>query len=50
MKTRFAVPAVLAYNWLLSRNKVAIEDIRNFASDVEGYLNNNVAKKTTVAK
>jgi biopolymer transport protein ExbB len=33
-----AVPAVLAYNWLLSRNKLVIEEMRIFTSDVHAYL------------
>ena len=33
-----AVPAVLGYNWLLRRNKVAIEKVRNFGSDLHSVL------------
>lgn len=33
-----AVPAVLAYNWLLSRNKVALERVRNFSADLHALL------------
>ena len=33
-----AVPAVLGYNFLVRRNKSAIERIRNFASDVHSVL------------
>ncbi len=33
-----AVPAVLGYNWLLRRNKLAMEDVRAFAADVHAYL------------
>src|ERR1700678_4208447 len=33
-----AVPAVLGYNWLLRRNKVIQDDVRNFASDLHAYL------------
>jgi biopolymer transport protein ExbB len=33
-----AVPAVLGYNFLVRRNKAAIERIRNFASDVHSVL------------
>lgn len=33
-----AVPAVLGYNWLVRRNKVAMEQLRYFAGDVEAYL------------
>ena len=33
-----AVPAVLAYNWLLSRNKLIARDLSAFSSDILGYL------------
>jgi biopolymer transport protein ExbB len=33
-----AVPAVLGYNWLVSRNKAALDGLRNFASDLHAYL------------
>ena len=33
-----AVPAVLGYNWLVRRNKLAMEDLRYFAGDVHAYL------------
>ncbi len=33
-----AIPAVLAYNWLVRRNKVALEDVRNFSADVHAVL------------
>jgi len=33
-----AVPAVLGYNWLVSRNKLVLEGLRNFASDLHAYL------------
>jgi biopolymer transport protein ExbB len=33
-----AVPAVLGYNWLVSRNKGVTENLRNFASDLHAYL------------
>jgi biopolymer transport protein ExbB len=33
-----AVPAVMGYNWLLGRNKVLQEALRNFASDLHAYL------------
>ena len=29
-----AVPAVLAYNWMVRRNKVAMDQVRNFAGDL----------------
>jgi biopolymer transport protein ExbB len=33
-----AVPAVLGYNWLVRRNKAAMEKIRNFSSDLHSVL------------
>jgi biopolymer transport protein ExbB len=33
-----AVPAVMGYNWLLGRNKVLQDAVRNFASDLHAYL------------
>jgi len=33
-----AVPAVLGYNWLVRRNKVAMETVRGFGSDLHGIL------------
>jgi len=33
-----AVPAVMGYNWLLARNKMAQDTLRNFASDLHAYL------------
>jgi len=33
-----AVPAVLGYNWLVSRNKGIQEHLRNFQSDLHAYL------------
>jgi biopolymer transport protein ExbB len=33
-----AVPAVLGYNWLVSRNRGVTENLRNFASDLHAYL------------
>jgi biopolymer transport protein ExbB len=33
-----AVPAVLGYNWLVRRNKVTMDAVRGFASDVHGVL------------
>jgi biopolymer transport protein ExbB len=33
-----AVPAVLGYNWLVRRNKVAVEQVRGFASDLHSLL------------
>ena len=33
-----AVPAVLAYNWLIRRNKGIVEDLAAFTNDVHGYI------------
>jgi len=33
-----AVPAVLAYNWLIRRNKSILEDLAAFTNDLHGYL------------
>jgi biopolymer transport protein ExbB len=33
-----AVPAVLAYNWLIRRNKSIMEDLAAFTNDVHGYM------------
>jgi biopolymer transport protein ExbB len=33
-----AVPAVLGYNWLVRRNKTAMEDVRSFGADVHSVL------------
>src|SRR2546422_9176233 len=33
-----AVPAVLGYNWLVRRNKVAMENVRTFGADVHMVL------------
>jgi biopolymer transport protein ExbB len=33
-----AVPAVLGYNWLVRRNKVTMETVRSFGSDLHGVL------------
>jgi biopolymer transport protein ExbB len=33
-----AVPAVLAYNWLIRRNKSIMEDLAAFTNDLHGYL------------
>ncbi|NCV57639.1 MAG: MotA/TolQ/ExbB proton channel family protein [Betaproteobacteria bacterium] len=33
-----AVPAVMGYNWLVRRNKVAMEQVRRFAADIHAVL------------
>lgn len=44
-----AVPAVLAYNWLIRRNKSIMEDLAAFTNDVHGYLMSNGAVKPVLA-
>ncbi|MDQ3246566.1 MAG: MotA/TolQ/ExbB proton channel family protein [Pseudomonadota bacterium] len=36
-----AVPAVLAYNWLIRRNKNILEDLAAFTNDLNGYIASN---------
>jgi biopolymer transport protein ExbB len=43
-----AVPAVLGYNWLVRRNKMAIDAVRGFASDLHSVLLSGMAHKTPV--
>lgn len=33
-----AVPAVMAYNWLMRRNKAIVEEMARFANDLHGYM------------
>jgi len=44
-----AVPAVLAYNWLIRRNKTVTEDLSAFTNDVHGYLASGGAVKPVMA-
>ena len=44
-----AVPAVLAYNWLIRRNKAIQEDLAAFTNDLHGYLMSNGAVKPNMA-
>jgi biopolymer transport protein ExbB len=44
-----AVPAVLAYNWLIRRNKSISEDLAAFTNDIHGYLMSNGAVKPAMA-
>jgi biopolymer transport protein ExbB len=44
-----AVPAVLAYNFLMSRNKRIAELLSNFSNDVLAYINSKGAIKPAVA-
>jgi biopolymer transport protein ExbB len=43
-----AVPAVLAYNWLLRRNKAVIEELAKFANDLHGYMMSGGAVKPAI--
>jgi len=33
-----AVPAVMAYNWLMRRNKAVLEELAKFTNDLHGYM------------
>jgi biopolymer transport protein ExbB len=44
-----AVPAVLAYNWLIRRNKSIMEDLAAFTNDIHGYIMSNGAVKPKMA-
>ena len=44
-----AVPAVLAYNWLMRRNKSIIEELARFANDLHGYMMSGGTVKPVVA-
>jgi len=39
-----AVPAVLAYNWLVRRNKAVMDDVRAFSSDLHAVVLGSVKK------
>lgn len=39
-----AVPAVLAYNWLISRNKSVMDDVRSFGGDLHAVLLGSASK------
>jgi biopolymer transport protein ExbB len=39
-----AVPAVLAYNWLVGRNKNAMSDVRAFGADLHAVILGSVKK------
>jgi len=43
-----AVPAVLAFNWLQSRNRRISELLNSFSTDILAYINSNGAVKPTV--
>jgi biopolymer transport protein ExbB len=44
-----AVPAVLAYNWLVRRNKSIMEDLAAFTNDIHGYMMSGGAVKPRIA-
>ena len=44
-----AVPAVLAYNWLIRRNKSIMEDLAAFTNDIHGYMMSGGAVKPRIA-
>ena len=45
-----AVPAVLGYNWLVRRNKVAMEGVRSFSSDLHSVLLSGAMSTARAAK
>ena len=40
-----AVPAVMAYNWLMRRNKAVLEELARFTNDLHGYMMSGGAVK-----
>ena len=44
-----AVPAVMAYNWLMRRNKAIIEELARFTNDLHGYMMSGGAVRPAVA-
>jgi len=45
-----AVPAVLAFNWLQSRNKMISENLGTFANDIHGWMASGGAVKPALAR
>jgi len=45
-----AVPAVLGYNWLVRRNKSALEKVRGFGIDLHGVILGDAANAVTPVK
>jgi biopolymer transport protein ExbB len=43
-----AVPAVMAYNWLMRRNKSIIEELAKFTNDLHGYMMSGGAVRPVV--
>ena len=44
-----AVPAVMAYNWLMRRNKAVLEELAKFSNDLHGYIVSGGAVKPASA-
>jgi len=44
-----AVPAVMAYNWLMRRNKAVLEELAKFTNDIHGYIVSGGSVKPVVA-
>ena len=44
-----AVPAVLAYNWLIRRNKSILEELARFSNELHGYMMSGGAVRPVVA-
>jgi biopolymer transport protein ExbB len=44
-----AVPAVMAYNWLMRRNKAALEELARFSNDLHGYMMSGGTVRPAVA-
>ncbi len=45
-----AVPAVLAYNWLIRRNKSIVEELARFSNELHGYMMSGGAVRPIVAR
>ena len=44
-----AVPAVMAYNWLMRRNKAVLEELAKFSNDLHGYIVSGGAVRPAVS-
>jgi biopolymer transport protein ExbB len=44
-----AVPAVMAYNWLVRRNKSVLEELAKFSNDLHGYMMSGGTVRPAVA-
>ena len=44
-----AVPAVMAYNWLMRRNKSVLEELARFTNDIHGYMMSGGSVKPVTA-